>query len=140
MASFLMFLFLLCLAVSIISALVALMSGYRTSDKAWIVCFVSACLCLIPGGALLIAGSYIAGQGDAPRAAHAWGAKFRKGWTVGECQPRDTDDNGYITCTLIGPDEGDDPEPIECGVNRWYHGLNVEGCKPVFYSRGGSRK
>ncbi len=140
MAEFLMFLFIAALVVATIACLVAFMSEWRTRERAFIVAFFAACLSAIPGLILLAAGSYIAGQGDGAKAAREWVAKYRKGWTVGECQPRDVDDNKYITCTLVGPSPDDNPEPIECGVNRWYHGMGVSGCKPVFYQSGGARR
>ena len=71
----------------------------------------------------------LAGQGGAPAAARAWVDRNRPSWHVSECQPRDTNRDGYVTCTIVGPDEAIDA--IECGVDRWFHGFGVSGCKPA---------
>lgn len=73
------------------------------------------------------AAPHIAGQGDAPRFAAQWRDRWKPGAEL-ECQPRDTDNNGYLTCT-VGTPGTDDLTAIECGVNRWYHGLNVTDCR-----------
>jgi hypothetical protein len=134
----------LLITVVILSALICAISGFvwwrqpmRSGDGAFIATIISTLVLLLSGGALLAAGEYIAGQGDAVEEAESWVHQFRPGWRLGDCQPRDTDNNGYVTCTLV-KGAGEEIEPIECGVNRWYHGWRVSGCKPVFYapSRG----
>ena len=123
-------------AIALISLLVWMVSDDdRTQTISAIVGVASLVGSVSAACALGAAGSYIAGQGDAPMFAKEWTEKHRPDWTVDECRSRDTNDDGYITCTMDGP-PGTDPEPIECGVNRWYHGYRVSGCKPVLYSRG----
>lgn len=80
-------------------------------------------------GSIPACGSYLAGQGGAPAAARAWVDRNRPSWYVSECQPRDTNRDGYVTCTIVGPGEAIDA--IECGVDRWFHGFGVSGCKPA---------
>lgn len=136
MATFLIVSAVVLAAIALASLLVWMISdNYRTETICAVVGFVSLIGSVSVAAALAAAGAYIAGQGDAPLFAKSWAEKHRPGWSVGECQSRDTNDDGYITCTLDGP-PGSDPEPIECGVNRWYHGYRVSGCKPVLYSRG----
>lgn len=84
---------------------------------------------LIPFLVIGACGSYLAGQGGAPAAARAWVDRNRPSWYVSECQPRDTNRDGYVTCTIVGPGEAIDA--IECGVDRWFHGFGVSGCKPA---------
>lgn len=143
MAEFLVFLIVAGCVVGGIALLVALFTDdYRTGRAARLWSSLATVVALVAGAIFAGVAVYLAGQGDGLKFAREWVLRYRPGWTVGECQPRDTDDNGYVTCTLVPPSgdpDGDDPEPIECGVNRWYHGLNVTGCKPVFYQRGGRR-
>lgn len=92
-----------------------------------------AALCAVVGlltlGSIPTCGSYLAGQGGAPTAARAWVERNRPSWRWSECQPHDTNGDGYVTCTIIGP--GDAVDAIECGVDRWFHGFGVSGCKPA---------
>ncbi len=83
---------------------------------------------------LSLGSSYWAGQGDGARFAREWTARWRPDSDV-ECQPMDTDDNGYITCT-VGQQTAERAtskpvilDAIECGVNRWYQGYKVTGCR-----------
>lgn len=78
--------------------------------------------------------NHLAGKGDAEQFAAAWveqnlvGAKA----THAECQSIDSDDNGYVTCTASATwPEGREIYPIECGVNRWHTGCNIQGCRPL---------
>lgn len=78
---------------------------------------------------LVVGGSFWAGAGDAPASAEAWVKEWRPGAKV-ECQKRDTDGNGYVSCTVGFERNGErEVESIECGVNRWYHGFNTSGCR-----------
>lgn len=70
-------------------------------------------------------GAYIAGKGDADHAAQQWVDRWAPGAAF-ECQSRDTNDDGYVTCTVK---QDDQLESIECGVDRWYHGWQTEGCR-----------
>lgn len=90
---------------------------------------VCAVVGLLSFGVIPACGSYLAGQGGAPAAAHAWVDQNRPSWRVSECQLRDTNSDGYVTCTIVGPGEAIDA--IECGVDRWFHGFGVSGCKPA---------
>lgn len=86
-------------------------------------------------GLVLAAGSaYFAGQGDALDAARDWAAKWRSDAAI-ECQARDTDDNGYVSCTVGIP--GGEIRAIECGIDRWYHGWGVTGCRLMKGYSGG---
>lgn len=87
--------------------------------------------------ATLVACSYANGKGDAEKfiasfvQEHMAGAKS----VHHTCQTRDTDDNGYVSCTLTVDwgVEGERPEivPLECAVNRFGSGCNNEGCRPL---------
>lgn len=134
MAEFIAFILIVTALVAAIALLVGFMSD---SGRALQVGIGAAAMAIVSALVLAGAGEYIAGQGGAPQAAEAWVKKHRPAWKVGECQPRDTDGNKYITCTIDGPDG--EVEPIECGVGRWYHGYGVTGCKPVFYQSTGRR-
>lgn len=93
----------------------------------------------------LAACSYINGKGDAEKfveqfkATHLAEAKH----VTHHCQGRDTDENGYVSCTLTVDwgIQGERPEiiPIECAVNRAGNGCSNEGCRPLatFGRRGG---
>lgn len=98
----------------------------KFSRQAAVTCVVVGLLFL---GAIPACGSYLAGQGGAPTAARAWVERNRPSWRWSECQPHDTNGDGYVTCTIIGP--GDAVDAIECGVDRWFHGFGVSGCKPA---------
>lgn len=91
-----------------------------------IISIASIVLAILLGATLAIGGSYFAGRGDAAESAKAWVAKWRPGASI-ECQARDTDGNGYVSCTVGG--DGAPIEAIECGVNRWYHGFQTRGCR-----------
>ena len=76
--------------------------------------------------------SQIAGKGDAEKAAKEWADRSYPGMTASvDCAGRDTGDDGYVSCTVVlqGENAPRDPVPLECGVNRWYHGCNTYGCK-----------
>lgn len=79
---------------------------------------------------------YVNGRGDANKFAAAWISENLPDATRTShtCQSRDTDNNGYVTCTVSATFIGDTrPEiiPLECGVNRVGTGCNVEGCRPL---------
>lgn len=90
---------------------------------------VCAVIGLLPFAVIGACSAHLAGRGGAPAAARAWVDRNRPSWRVSECQPRDTNSDGYVTCTIVGP--GDAIDAIECGVDRWFHGLGVSGCKPA---------
>lgn len=78
------------------------------------------------------AAKYLAGQGDGPAFARQWVQRWHPAAAPEvECQELDSDDNGYITCTVGYDDEQGKHqlEAIECGVNRWYHGYRTTGCR-----------
>lgn len=87
------------------------------------------CACIVIVGGF---GSIIAGKGDSERFADEWVKRWRPGAVV-ECQARDSDDNGYNTCTVGWTDDAgvSHVDAIECGINRWYQGFNVTGCRPM---------
>lgn len=86
---------------------------------------------------LVVGCSYINGQGDAEKfveqfkSAHMSAAKS----VTHTCQTRDTDDNGYVSCTVTVDwgiaNERPEIVPIECAVNKVGSGCNVEGCRPL---------
>lgn len=81
--------------------------------------------------------SYMNGKGDAEKfveqfkRTHLASAKT----VTHHCQGRDTDDNGYVACTLTVDwgiaNERPEIVPIECAVNRTGSGCNNEGCRPL---------
>lgn len=90
--------------------------------------------------------SYMNGKGHADEYARDWVAtnipanlhpRF-------QCMTRDTDDNGYVSCTVtydVPTDGTVEMLPIECGVNEVGTGCGNEGCKPLMPLRfpGGRR-
>jgi hypothetical protein len=85
----------------------------------------------------MVACSYIAGSGDADKFAEDWSRvnTFGAADVSHQCQTRDTDGNGYVSCTVSVQWERGNPRremiPIECAVNRVGNGCNVEGCRPL---------
>lgn len=107
--------------------------------------------------AVLTAGcTYIAGSGEAPQAARDWADEHvvagRSGLRVStSCTGRDTDNDGYVSCTLTVVDASTQDEhqwptethTLECGVNHPLSGCATTGCKPSFGSgtvKGGGRR
>ena len=92
--------------------------------------FSGIILCaLLPIGlaGIVTCGPFIAGQGDAPRDAELWIERNIPDPVLNlECQPRDTNEDGYVACTISTATR---VIPLECGVNRWYHGCNNAGCR-----------
>lgn len=89
--------------------------------------------------------SYINGKGDAEESAAAWVRDNLPGATFSnhECQDRDTDDNGYVSCTVSvrwENDPGIEIIPIECSVNRAGNGCGNKGCRPLATFRTHSKK
>jgi hypothetical protein len=79
--------------------------------------------------------SYMNGKGDADEYAQTWvtqniPANLKPRF---QCMSRDTDDNGYVSCTVSydTPDGTIEMLPIECGVNKVGTGCGNEGCKPM---------
>lgn len=84
-------------------------------------------LLLFGATGLTVCGPFIAGQGDAPRDVELWIERNIPEPVLNlECQPRDTNEDGYVACTVSTATR---VIPLECGVNRWYHGCNNAGCK-----------
>jgi hypothetical protein len=83
---------------------------------------LSACLLI----AIPTCGPYLAGQGDALIEARTWTERWVPGGEY-ECQARDTDDNNYVSCTVGAPNG--ELTAIECGVNRWYQGWQIDDCR-----------
>lgn len=89
-------------------------------------------LCVVGIIAAAFMAKYLAGQGDGPAFARQWVERWHPAaHPEVECQELDSDDNGYITCTVGYDDEQGKHqlEAIECGVNRWYHGFRTTGCR-----------
>jgi hypothetical protein len=81
---------------------------------------------------LLLAISCKMGQGDSEEYAREWaeehyGSKYKK--VV--CQSGDSDDDGYVSCTMFFHDDNRDPLAIECahGHGNWYKCTKQEGCR-----------
>lgn len=141
MVEFLVLVIIVSSLTSAVSGLVWWFSGWRAKTSPWVT-GAGVLLATVAFGGLVAGGSYMAGKGDAEAFAREWSTRFRPGSDV-ECQGRDTDSNGYVTCTVSYEQDGrTEVEPIECGVNRWYHGLDVTGCNPLVYipARGGGRR
>jgi hypothetical protein len=91
--------------------------------------------------AAFIGCNYINGKGDADKFADEWAAANLDGATDVRhtCQSIDSDDNGYVTCTVSVTWPGSSERqiiPVECGVNRATTGCDIQGCKPMMpYSR-----
>lgn len=103
---------------------------------------IAGLVCALAGAALFGAGAHWAGPGDAHKFAQEWVDKWHPNDSAQiECQGRDTDDNGYVTCTVgwKDPDGATQLEAIECGVNRWFHGYNITGCRLMKGSWGNTR-
>jgi hypothetical protein len=81
--------------------------------------------------------SYVNGQGDAKKFAERFIADnfHDAAATSYQCQSRDTDENGYVTCSVTVQWSADDPAremiPLECAVNRTGSGCSNEGCRPM---------
>jgi len=73
-----------------------------------------------------LCGTFLAGQGDAMSEARTWTERWVPGGEF-ECQARDTDDNNYVRCTVGAPNG--ELTAIECGVNRWYQGWQIDDCR-----------
>lgn len=90
--------------------------------------------------ASIAACSIINGQGDAKKFAEQFAQENygRAAHYSINCQTRDTDDNGYVTCSISVQWDNENPRreliPIECSVNRTGSGCNNEGCRPMVYS------
>lgn len=90
--------------------------------------------------------SYYNGRGDAEEFARRFVAdNFVGAHDVStQCQGRDTDDNGYVTCSVTVQWDKDDSRremiPLECAVNRVGSGCSNEGCRPLAtFGRSGGR-
>lgn len=80
---------------------------------------------------------YINGKGDADKFAEQFIDDNFPGAvaTSHQCQSRDTDGNGYVTCSVSVQWDASSPRrevvPLECAVNRAGNGCNNEGCRPL---------
>ena len=92
----------------------------------------------------LMSCSYVNGKGDADEYAATWvtqniPANLKPRF---QCMSRDTDDNGYVACTVSydTPDGTIEMLPIECVVNKVGTGCGNEGCKPLMPMRLPTRR
>lgn len=68
--------------------------------------------------------SQCGGSGDAPASARKWAeAHYAGKYTSVECLPRDTDGDGYVSCTVFFKKAGD-VIGLECATGR----INGDGC------------
>jgi hypothetical protein len=61
------------------------------------------------------------GVGKAPESAKSFADRRFEGHKGVECMTEDTDDDGYVSCTIFLPD---DAVAIECATEKWHS----DGC------------
>jgi len=81
------------------------------------------------------------GSGDAPDHAEKWASKhYASKYSSTECGASDSDDDGYVSCTVFFKDDTRDPLAIECATG---HGVlkcdKPKGCR-VATGKIGRRK
>ena len=88
--------------------------GRGTTGPMRLLLVVSVLVFVVCGVVFFAGNKYFAGQGDGPAFARAWVQRWHPG----------VESVGY------DDEQGDHKiEAIECGVNRWYHGYRVTGCR-----------
>lgn len=101
--------------------------GFTLAELIIVVAIIGVLVAMVGFGVTKCSSS----QGTAEEEARAYAQKMGMKIKGVSCMNRDTDGDGYVSCTLnvIEKDESMTPIPIECAA-KWSY--NNEGCKESF--------